>query len=110
MTNQEIARMFSDIAEILELKGENVFKIRVYRRAALTIEGLSRNVRQMSGEELRKIPCIREKTEENILREIDTGKCCKERRSPARVLPMAHELLVSRAVSSPHEFRGVLAS
>ena len=38
MNNREIAGVFEDIADLLELKGENVFKIRAYQRAARTIE------------------------------------------------------------------------
>jgi DNA polymerase (family 10) len=34
MKNQEIARIFNDIADLLEIKGENPFRIRAYRRAA----------------------------------------------------------------------------
>jgi DNA polymerase (family 10) len=56
--NQEIARIFSTMADILEIKNENVFKIRAYRRAALNIEGLSRSVDELSREELLEIPGI----------------------------------------------------
>jgi DNA polymerase (family X) len=58
MKNQEIARIFNDIADLLEIKGENPFRIRAYRRAALNIEGLSNDVSQTSREELLKIPGI----------------------------------------------------
>lgn len=46
------------MADILEIKDENVFKIRAYRRAALNIEGLSRSVDELSREELLEIPGI----------------------------------------------------
>jgi len=58
MKNQEIARVFNDIADLLEIKGENPFRIRAYRRAALNIEGLSNDVSQTPREELLKIPGI----------------------------------------------------
>lgn len=58
MKNQEIARVFNEIADILEIKGENPFRIRAYRRAAQNIDGLSKDVAEMSEEELRKIPGI----------------------------------------------------
>jgi len=32
MNNKEIARVFQDIADLLELKGENWFKIRAYQK------------------------------------------------------------------------------
>jgi DNA polymerase (family X) len=40
MTNYEIARRFEAIADILEIQGENVFKVRAYRVAAVTIDEL----------------------------------------------------------------------
>ena len=40
MTNYEIARRFEAIADILEIQGENPFKVRAYRVAAETIDDL----------------------------------------------------------------------
>lgn len=40
MENKEIARLFSEIAELLELKGENAFKVRAYQKAVRTVESL----------------------------------------------------------------------
>jgi DNA polymerase (family 10) len=44
MKNLEIAQIFRDIANILEIKGENVFRVRAYERAAQNIEGLSEDI------------------------------------------------------------------
>jgi DNA polymerase (family 10) len=44
LINLEIAAAFSEIAELLEFKGENPFKIRAYRRAAHLMETLSTDV------------------------------------------------------------------
>ncbi|MEE9202127.1 MAG: PHP domain-containing protein [Dehalococcoidia bacterium] len=44
MHNAEIARVFQDIADLLEMKGENPFKIRAYHKAARTIDYLPREV------------------------------------------------------------------
>ena len=38
--NAEIAAMFDQTADLLEVKGDNPFRVRAYRRAARTIEGL----------------------------------------------------------------------
>jgi DNA polymerase (family 10) len=38
--NAEIAAMFDQAAELLEIKGDNPFRTRAYRRAARVIEGL----------------------------------------------------------------------
>jgi DNA polymerase/3'-5' exonuclease PolX len=34
MTNAEVAAVFKDIAELLRLKKDNIFKIRAYEKAA----------------------------------------------------------------------------
>ena len=58
MENREIARMFSDIADILEIKEDNVFKIRAYRKAALNLDGLTRDLAELSHKELLEIPGV----------------------------------------------------
>lgn len=70
-TNQEIASLFNRIADILEIQGESSFKVIAYRRAADSIEHLSRNIRdiwQNDPENLREIPgvgeAIADKTDE----------------------------------------------
>jgi DNA polymerase (family X) len=45
--NAEIAAMFDQTADLLEFKGENQFRVRAYRKAARTIEGLPQSVRGM---------------------------------------------------------------
>jgi DNA polymerase (family 10) len=45
--NAEIAAMFDQTADLLEIKGENPFRVRAYRRAARTVEGLPQSVRSM---------------------------------------------------------------
>jgi DNA polymerase (family X) len=44
MNNPEIVALFGEIADYLEVKGENPFRVRAYRRAAQTIEGLAEDV------------------------------------------------------------------
>ena len=44
MRNLEIAKLFNEIADLLEIKDENVFKIRAYRRAAMNLESLTEEV------------------------------------------------------------------
>jgi len=45
--NTEIASVFNQIADLLEIKGENIFRIRAYRNAAQVIKGLSDELAQM---------------------------------------------------------------
>lgn len=44
MRNQEVAAVFNEIADILEIKGANPFRIRAYRRAAQNIENLTEDI------------------------------------------------------------------
>lgn len=73
MKNREIARIFSEMADILEIKRDNPFKIRAYRRAALNIEGLSKGVDDLSREELLEIPGIGEELAAKIEEYLRTG-------------------------------------
>ncbi len=61
MTNKEIAQILEEIAEMMELKGENPFKIRAYYNGARIVEGLSQDIAQIAKEEkLRDIKGIGE--------------------------------------------------
>ena len=58
--NAEIAAMFNQAADLLEIKGENQFRVRAYRKAARTIEGLPQSVRSLlsTGADLTDLPGI----------------------------------------------------
>jgi DNA polymerase (family 10) len=58
--NAEIAAMFDQTADLLEIKGENQFRVRAYHRAARTIDGLPQSVRSMlsKGADLTELPGI----------------------------------------------------
>ena len=47
--NLEIARLFNEIADLLEIKDENIFKIRAYRRAAMNLESLTEEIESEIG-------------------------------------------------------------
>ena len=76
MKNSEIARVFHDMADLLELKGENVFKIRAYRRAAQVIEHLPKEMAVMleHGEDFHKIPGVGDAIAKKSTELIETGK------------------------------------
>ena len=44
MQNQQIAAMFNEVADLLEIQGANAFRVRAYRNGARTLEGLSVSV------------------------------------------------------------------
>jgi DNA polymerase (family 10) len=58
MINSRVAEIFTAIAQILELRGENPFRIRAYKRAARTVEGYTKDVAALSPEELLKLPGV----------------------------------------------------
>ncbi|MBI4621459.1 MAG: DNA polymerase/3'-5' exonuclease PolX [Desulfobacterales bacterium] len=59
MKNLEIARIFNNIADLLEIKGDNPFKIRAYRRAALNLESIAEDLATISARgDLKEIPGI----------------------------------------------------
>ena len=81
MINLDMARIFDEIADIFELKGENPFKIRAYRRAARTIETLTQDLKVIAERgginELKKIPGVGEGIAKKILEIAETGDCKK---------------------------------
>ena len=92
MKNQQIAKIFSEISELLELKGENVFRIRAYRRAAQNMDNLSKDVSTLSQEELESIPGIGKDLAGKIHEFLETGKIAKheelKREIPGGVLQL----------------------
>ena len=57
MTDTQIARRFRQIGDILEIKGENPFKIKAYRTACDTIDALEDNLADIDARgELQNIP------------------------------------------------------
>jgi DNA polymerase (family 10) len=97
MLNLDIARIFDEIADILELKNENTFKIRAYRKAARTIETLTQDLKVLAErggvKELRKIPGIGEGIAKKIVEIAETGDCQKHRELMAEMPPGLLELL-----------------
>ena len=45
--NQQLTGIFEEIADFLELQGENIFKVKAYQKAARGLEGLERSVSEL---------------------------------------------------------------
>ena len=58
MDNLAIARVLSEIADLLEIKSENPFKIRAYRNAAETVIHSAAPVAQLAEADLRALPGV----------------------------------------------------
>jgi DNA polymerase (family 10) len=81
MENRDIAHLFREIAELLELKEDNPFKIRAYQKAARNIEGLPESMediyRKGGVQALENIPGIGKSIAEHIEELIKKGKMHK---------------------------------
>jgi DNA polymerase (family X) len=75
MDNRSIARVFGEIADFLEIKGENAFKIRAYRSAADVIGTWPDEVGGLDDTGLREIPGIGKDLAARVRELIDTGSC-----------------------------------
>ncbi len=58
--NEDIALIFDEMADLLEIEEANPFRVRAYRNAARTIRGLGRELGEMltAGEDLTRLPGI----------------------------------------------------
>ena len=75
MENSEISAVFNDIAAMLELKKDNIFKIRAYRKVARSIEELNVPVVRLAGEgRLQEISGAGEAIMKKITELVNTGK------------------------------------
>ncbi len=75
MRNLEIAAIFNQIGDLLEIQGANPFRVRAYRRAALNIEGLADNIETLSLQRtLRNIPGIGQDLADKIDEYLRTGR------------------------------------
>lgn len=73
--NEDIARIFEEMADLLEIEEANPFRVRAYRNAARTIRGLSRELGQLlaEGKDLTDLPGIGKDLAAKINEILDTG-------------------------------------
>lgn len=76
MNNYAIARVFSRIADLMEIQGENAFKIRAYRNAAQTMQEMTESMEVLAERgELQSIPGVGEAIAAKTRDIIATGTC-----------------------------------
>jgi DNA polymerase (family 10) len=73
--NRAIAQVLGEVADLLEIKGDNLFKIRAYRSASETIAAWPDPVDRMSDAQLRAIPGVGKDLAARIRELGDTGTC-----------------------------------
>lgn len=75
MDNATVADILNRIAEMLEIKGENPFKVRAYQKAALTIGSLTKDIKEVvESDEIYNLPGIGESIALKIIELVNTGK------------------------------------
>lgn len=96
MHNVDVARLFDEYADLLEIEGANPFRVRAYRNASRTIEGLSEPVAGLAGEgvsTLTELPGIGEDLARKIIAAVETGNFPQLAELRAKVPPVVSELL-----------------
>jgi DNA polymerase (family 10) len=74
--NAEVARLFREVADLLELQGANAFRVRAYQNAARTVEELPQPVEELvpgNGKRLTDLPGIGEDLAGKIGEIVRTG-------------------------------------
>lgn len=77
MLNADVARLFEDLADLLELDGANTFRVRAYRNASRTVESLSADVSAIVDRdpaELQQLEGIGKDLADKIVVIVRTGK------------------------------------
>jgi DNA polymerase (family 10) len=79
--NRKLASVLHEIADLLDIKGENAFRIRSYRMAAESIENHAAAVAEMlrRGEDLRTVAGIGEGMAAKVRELVETGACAYHR-------------------------------
>ncbi len=95
MDNRGIADIFTEIADILDIQGENPFRVRSYRNAARTLLDMGQSVQALvkAGKNLEEIPGIGKSIHEKIEEILATGKCNLLEELRVKVPPGLTELL-----------------
>lgn len=93
--NADIAAIFEEIADRLEIRGENPFRIRAYRNAARSVGGFGREFETLieAGAELPKLPGIGTDLAAKIHEIVTTGHCSALDRLRKEMPPAITELL-----------------
>jgi DNA polymerase (family 10) len=79
LDNRAIARILWDVAHLLEIKGENTFKVMAYRNGAELVGNVTEPVAAMDEKALREWPGIGRDLAARIREIADTGDCAVRR-------------------------------
>lgn len=93
MTNKQIANAFTTLADLMELHGEDEFRIRSYRNAYLTLRKVDRPLAELSEAELKTIKGIGDAIARKIRELADGGKMAALEKYRAQTPPGVVEML-----------------
>ncbi len=112
--NADIAAIFDEMADLLEIEGANPFRVRAYRNAARTVQGLGRDAATLVEEQfdLTRLPGIGKDLAAKIAEIVRTGRCAElsklHKRTPAALsLLLKIPGLGPKRVSTLHKELGV---
>ncbi|WP_262982222.1 helix-hairpin-helix domain-containing protein, partial [Sulfurirhabdus autotrophica] len=93
--NADIAAIFEEIADLLEIQDANPFRVRAYRNAARAMGELGRDVKSLLEHDgkLPKLPGIGTDLDAKIHEIVETGKCALLERLHKELPPAITELL-----------------
>ncbi|HJX40181.1 MAG TPA: DNA polymerase/3'-5' exonuclease PolX [Anaerolineales bacterium] len=75
MNNSEVAEVFDNIADFLEIKGEQIYRVLAYRRGAEAIRNLGRDINKVwQDEQLQDIPGVGKAISEKIAELLSSGQ------------------------------------
>ncbi len=87
MQNHEIAKVLDEIADLLEISGENFFRVRAYRNASRTINDHPVQMSELDVDELQEIPGIGADLAQKIQTCVATGDIPLHRELVSKVPP-----------------------
>jgi len=92
--NRELARIFEDIADMLEILDEDPYRVNAYRKAARAIRDLNEDVAEIARRgRLESIPGVGKSTAEKIREFLQTGKVSRYEELKAKVPTTLLDLL-----------------
>ncbi len=93
--NEDVARVFDEIADLLDIRGENPFRIRAYRNAAREVRGLTKELARLVREDadLTELPGIGDALAGKIREIVHTGSCRALKTLEKQLPPDLTELL-----------------
>lgn len=95
VSNADVARTLERIADLLEIRGDNAFKVRAYRQAAVQVGNLGRSMHEVAADDggLGSVDGFGAAIAGKVQELLDTGRCSYLEALEAEVPPTLIEIL-----------------